>query len=114
MGHVSDGLVDINRAGKGDQYNMTEPPVSDQLDNGVFWKKILSWHQQGHLLGADTPPHPQGDSAVINGIVQGHAYSVLDVREVHAMLMPGLTLTLTRILFLIQLQALDFTEAGVA
>jgi len=32
-------------------------------------------------MGAGSPEHPQGDSAVSEmGIVQGHAYAILDVR----------------------------------
>ncbi|TXI91401.1 MAG: hypothetical protein E6Q33_10395 [Neisseriales bacterium] len=32
-------------------------------------------------MGAGTPPHEQGDTAEIDGIFQGHAYLVLDVRN---------------------------------
>jgi len=37
--------------------------------------------QLGYLLGAGTPPHAQGDRAIVNGIFQGHAYLVLSVRN---------------------------------
>lgn len=34
-------------------------------------------------MGAGTPSNPQGDSAYSKrGIVQGHAYSILDARQV--------------------------------
>lgn len=33
-------------------------------------------------MHASTPDHPEGDSATIEGLVQGHAYSLLDVHTV--------------------------------
>ena len=37
----------------------------------------------GYLLAAGSPPNAQGDSvASKRGIVQGHAYSILDTKEV--------------------------------
>jgi len=81
-GYVSDGLVDINKRGQGDQFNMHEEAFLRLMENGAAWPKILMWHNQGYLLGASTPDHPDHDSAVISGIVQGHAYGILDVREV--------------------------------
>ncbi len=34
-------------------------------------------------MGAGSPENPLGDSAINNlGIVQGHAYAVLDVQEI--------------------------------
>lgn len=32
-------------------------------------------------MGAGSPPNPRGDSALIDGIFQGHAYLVLDARD---------------------------------
>lgn len=38
--------------------------------------------KNGALLGAGTPEHEMGDRAVNEeGIVQGHAYAVLDIDE---------------------------------
>ena len=49
----------------------------------ALWKKTLDFRESGYLLGAGTP---DGSDSVENaspfGIVQGHAYSVLDVKEV--------------------------------
>jgi hypothetical protein len=39
----------------------------------------MSGKQNGYLLAGGSPSNPQGDLAVSKrGIVQGHAYSVLD------------------------------------
>lgn len=46
----------------------------------AFWRKIQSYHEGGYLMGAGTPEHELGDRAINDmGIVQGHAYSILDV-----------------------------------
>ncbi len=35
----------------------------------------------GYLLAAGSPSHPSGDTVASNkGIVQGHAYAILDVK----------------------------------
>lgn len=48
----------------------------------AFWIKILGYYKNGYLMGAGTPPNEMGDRAVNeNGIVQGHAYSVLELNE---------------------------------
>ena len=50
--------------------------------NGL-WQKMINSYTNGYLMGAGSPPHEDGDSAVSpQGIVQGHAYSVLEAREV--------------------------------
>jgi hypothetical protein len=55
------------------------------IRSGVLWKKMLDYRQNGFLMGAGTPA---GSDSVENasplGIVQGHAYSLLDVQEVCA------------------------------
>lgn len=53
-------------------------------DDDKVWDKMLKLHQNGCLLGAGSPSNPAGDSAISEtGIVQGHAYSILDVRFVN-------------------------------
>lgn len=43
----------------------------------------MNGKKNGYLLAAGSPEHPQGDQAFSKrGIVQGHAYSVLDAKEV--------------------------------
>eukprot|EP00656_Telonema_subtile_P015522 TRINITY_DN1814_c0_g1_i1.p1 TRINITY_DN1814_c0_g1~~TRINITY_DN1814_c0_g1_i1.p1 ORF type:complete len:2188 (+),score=514.04 TRINITY_DN1814_c0_g1_i1:72-6635(+) len=83
-GFVSDGLADLTH-GIGDQYTMTDPAVQAQIERGEFWAKLKSWHRAKHLLGAGTPDVQNGgeekDRPVIDGIVQGHAYAILDVEE---------------------------------
>ena len=82
-GFVSDGLADLTQ-GIGDQYTMTDPVIQRQIEAGEFWERLMGWHRAKHLLGAGTPDAgSQADEKsrpVIDGIVQGHAYAILDVR----------------------------------
>ena len=49
----------------------------------AFWEKLKSLRRHGALMGAGTPENALGDKAINEmGIVQGHAYGVLDVAEV--------------------------------
>jgi calpain-13 len=50
--------------------------------NGL-WQKLINAKGNNYLLAAGSPPNAQGDSvASKRGIVQGHAYSVLDAKEI--------------------------------
>lgn len=42
---------------------------------------MLEFKKAGYLMGAGSPPNAQGDSVEIDGIYQGHAYLVIDVRD---------------------------------
>ncbi len=48
-----------------------------------LWKKLFHFYKEGYLLGAGSPAHEMGDSAISDdGIVQGHAYAILELAEV--------------------------------
>eukprot|EP00455_Lapot_gusevi_P015017 TRINITY_DN17575_c0_g1_i1.p1 TRINITY_DN17575_c0_g1~~TRINITY_DN17575_c0_g1_i1.p1 ORF type:complete len:330 (-),score=56.75 TRINITY_DN17575_c0_g1_i1:53-1042(-) len=57
--------------------------VRAEVRNGALWTKLVGYSEAGYLMGAGTPA---GADSVANaspvGIVQGHAYSLLDVQEV--------------------------------
>ena len=56
---------------------------SDAKNLDIFWEKLKGLKRQGALMGAGSPENPIGDAAVNQlGIVQGHAYALLDVQEV--------------------------------
>ncbi len=53
---------------------------SNNLD--AFWARLSSYYKAGYLLGAGSPEHEMGDRAQSpDGIIQGHAYSLLEVNE---------------------------------
>jgi hypothetical protein len=35
---------------------------------------LLNYYKMGYLMGAGSPENAQGDSVIVEGIVQGHAY----------------------------------------
>ncbi|KAJ7531630.1 hypothetical protein O6H91_14G051800 [Diphasiastrum complanatum] len=79
-GHVQDALVDLT-GGAGEEIDMTSPQTQLDVASGRLWSQLLRFKQEGFLLGAGSP---SGSDAHVSasGIVQGHAYSVLQVREV--------------------------------
>lgn len=42
---------------------------------------MIEFKKAGYLMGAGSPENAQGDAVDIDGIVQGHAYLILDVRD---------------------------------
>ncbi|XP_051113651.1 calpain-type cysteine protease DEK1 [Andrographis paniculata] len=79
-GLVQDALVDLT-GGAGEEIDMRSAQSQIDLASGRLWSQILRFKQEGFLLGAGSP---SGSDVHISssGIVQGHAYSILQVREV--------------------------------
>ncbi|EFJ08518.1 hypothetical protein SELMODRAFT_236021 [Selaginella moellendorffii] len=79
-GHVQDALVDLT-GGAGEEIDLTSAQAQLDLASGRLWSQLLRFKQEGFLLGAGSP---SGSDAHVSasGIVQGHAYSLLQVREV--------------------------------
>ena len=47
--------------------------------NRSLWEKLIKFTERGCLMGAGSPEGK--DNRVVDGIVQGHAYAILDVQE---------------------------------
>ncbi|XP_057954854.1 calpain-type cysteine protease DEK1 [Malania oleifera] len=79
-GLVQDALVDLT-GGAGEEIDMRSTQAQIDLASGRLWSQLLRFKQEGFLLGAGSP---SGSDVHISssGIVQGHAYSLLQVREV--------------------------------
>ncbi|KAG6548076.1 hypothetical protein Mapa_010510 [Marchantia paleacea] len=79
-GVVQDALVDLT-GGAGEEIDMTSSHVQLDLASGRLWTQLVRFKQEGFLLGAGSP---SGSDAHVSssGIVQGHAYSLLQVCEV--------------------------------
>lgn len=57
--------------------------LADELKTeSLQWSTLLTYHRQGYLLGCGNPKAGSGHFTEVQGIVQGHAYSILQVREV--------------------------------
>ncbi|XP_047318032.1 calpain-type cysteine protease DEK1-like isoform X2 [Impatiens glandulifera] len=79
-GLVQDALVDLT-GGAGEEIDMRTSQAQIDLASGRLWAQLLRFKQDGFLLGAGSP---SGSDVHVfsSGIVQGHAYSLLQVREV--------------------------------
>ncbi|KAL8255534.1 hypothetical protein R6Q59_030601 [Mikania micrantha] len=79
-GLVQDALVDLT-GGAGEEIDMRSSQAQIDLASGRLWSQLLRFKQEGFLLGAGSP---SGSDVHISssGIVQGHAYSLLQVRDV--------------------------------
>lgn len=79
-GLVQDALVDLT-GGAGEEIDMRSAQAQIDLASGRLWSQLLRFKQEGFLLGAGSP---SGSDVHISssGIVQGHAYSILQVREI--------------------------------
>ena len=47
-------------------------------NTGELWTKMKTWRDRNYLMGASSPAGTDTDTSAL-GIVQGHAYSILDV-----------------------------------
>lgn len=76
-GLVQDALVDLT-GGAGEEIDMRSTEAQIDLASGRLWSQLLRFKQEGFLLGAGSP---SGSDVHISssGIVQGHAYSILQV-----------------------------------
>lgn len=76
-GLVQDALVDLT-GGAGEEIDMRSGEAQLDLASGRLWSQLLRFKQEGFLLGAGSP---SGSDVHISssGIVQGHAYSILQV-----------------------------------
>ena len=73
------GLMEMI-GGTGMIVGFDDAKVQETISNGSFFKKLLQWHECGYLLGAGSPSGKDTDTSR-EGIVQGHAYSLLRVCE---------------------------------
>lgn len=60
---------------------MDAEQTKKEIFSGAFWAKLLEYHRAGYLLGAGSPAGSDTDTSP-EGIVQGHAYAILDIQEV--------------------------------
>ncbi len=77
-GVVQDALVDLT-GGAGEEIDMFHESSQLDLVSGRLWFQLQRFKQEGFLLGAGSP---SGSDVHVSssGIVQGHGYSLLQVR----------------------------------
>lgn len=81
-GFVDQALVDLT-GGIGSRLDMSKDEVKQMISNGTLFKILLQYHEDGFLLGAGSPAGSDNpEHASPSGIVQGHAYALIDVKQV--------------------------------
>ena len=67
-------------------YRLDDDGVQKEIADGSFWKKLMHWDEAGYMMSCSTPGEdkwsegggmPQGGP----GLVSGHAYSLLEVKQ---------------------------------
>jgi len=65
---------------------ITDEVALDTPDSGAFdgrlWGRTFAYYKEGYLMGCGNPKPHAGNFQVVSGIVQGHAYAILDLREI--------------------------------
>ncbi|KAL0221484.1 hypothetical protein RCL1_001338 [Eukaryota sp. TZLM3-RCL] len=79
-GQVSIGLSDLT-GGIADQFSFKNSEVVKDIASGTMWRHMIEYIKRGYLLGAGSPSGKDTDISRF-GIVQGHAYSILQCVEV--------------------------------
>ena len=79
-GVVHIGLAELT-GGAAEFVDMEDDEGRAAVQDGSLWKKLLKYRIAGYLMGAGSPAGKDTDISNL-GIVQGHAYSILDVAEV--------------------------------
>lgn len=84
-GWVDDALVDLT-GGLSERLSWQDPLVKQSLHDGSLWTRLLNYSGSGFLLGCGSPATDGAtdseEDATPQGIIQGHAYSVLGLCEV--------------------------------
>ena len=62
-------------------YYMNQMATKEMVQNGTLWKKMLKWHEDGNFMCAGSNPGRDTEKS-IQGIIFGHAYTVLQVVEI--------------------------------
>lgn len=67
------------------KWKFDDPAIASKLKNNTLWKELFQLKEEGSLLGCSNAVDAAsaGSSASV-GLLSGHAYSILDMKEVHA------------------------------
>ena len=77
-GHTSDALTDLTG---NPSFTVSLDEMQTEIVDGSLWKSILEWSSNGFMMGCGS--HSGSDTNHNDlGIVLGHAFSVLDVKDV--------------------------------
>jgi hypothetical protein len=81
-GFVDSALVDLS-GGIGSRIDMSKDPSKKEARTGQLFQQLVSYRESGFLLGAGSPAGSDSEAnASPSGIIQGHAYAILDVQDI--------------------------------
>lgn len=67
--------------GSGQSFRFRDKKMEQEFNTGELWSKMQFWQAKSYLMGAGSPAGSDTDVSPL-GIVQGHAYSILDVATI--------------------------------
>lgn len=80
-GFTDEALADLT-GGLPFRFRFADESVQADILSGALWTKLKGYYEDGFLLGAGSPAGSDTpENASEDGIVQGHAYAVIQVRE---------------------------------
>lgn len=80
-GWVTDALVDMT-GGVPQTILFDDAAISADITSGKFWTTLLGWYStKEHLMGCARSTSGKREQDTGRGILQGHAYGILEVRE---------------------------------
>jgi len=77
-GLVHQALVDMS-GGYGDWVNLKDEATQQRIQSGDMWDTMVDWVHAGFLLGCGSNAGSDSEASAL-GIVQGHAYAVLQCK----------------------------------
>mmetsp|Transcript_7872 Transcript_7872/g.15225 ORF Transcript_7872/g.15225 Transcript_7872/m.15225 type:complete len:1014 (-) Transcript_7872:50-3091(-) len=84
-GSMIEALVDLS-AETSEKYNLRDTETTRLIETGEFWDLMLKYFRMGCLMGCSNSSKEteadDGEAAGIDGILNNHAYGVLEVRDI--------------------------------
>jgi calpain-15 len=85
-GFANEGMIDLTGCPT-ECFDFEEDEVQDMIKSGELFQKIKEHDDLGYLISASTPGEDvwteTGGPEATGGLVPGHAYSVIEVKEVY-------------------------------
>jgi len=86
-GFANEGMIDLTGC-PCSNYDLESDKVKRWIEQGLLWSNLTYFDDMGFLISASTPGEDRwsnvgGKPEAENGLVPGHAYSVIQVKEAH-------------------------------
>ena len=85
-GFANEGMMDLTGSPT-ECFDFEDPNCQEQIQSGEFFRKLKQFDESGYLISASTPGEDRwtetGGPSETGGLVPGHAYSVIQVKEAY-------------------------------